>query len=100
MALGSAQPLTKINVGEGGQCVVLTTLPPSCAYCLEIWKPQPPSFLFLEVAKFNVGKITKALVGNFTRFMHVCMYACMCAYVCVRVCTEQYAHLRANCWNV
>ena len=23
-------------------CVGLTTLPPSCANCLEIWKPQPP----------------------------------------------------------
>jgi hypothetical protein len=28
--------------GEGGWCVGLTTLPPSCADCLEIWEPQPP----------------------------------------------------------
>ena len=28
--------------GEGGQCVGLTTLPPSCADCLKIWEPQPP----------------------------------------------------------
>jgi hypothetical protein len=28
--------------GEGGQCVGLTNLPPSCAGCLEIWEPQPP----------------------------------------------------------
>ena len=28
--------------GKGGRCVRLTTLPPSCAKCLEIWKPQPP----------------------------------------------------------
>jgi len=28
--------------GEGGQCVGLTTLPPSCPDCLEIWEPQPP----------------------------------------------------------
>jgi hypothetical protein len=27
--------------GEGGRCVGLTTLPPSCADCLEIWKLQP-----------------------------------------------------------
>jgi hypothetical protein len=26
--------------GEGGRYVRLTTLPPSCADCLEIWKPQ------------------------------------------------------------
>jgi len=31
--------------GKGGQCVGLTTLPPSCADCLEIWAPQPPGTL-------------------------------------------------------
>ena len=31
-----------ILVGKGGRCVGLTTLPPSCADCLEIWEPQPP----------------------------------------------------------
>jgi len=27
--------------GKGGQCVGMTTLPPSCANCLEIWESQP-----------------------------------------------------------
>jgi len=27
--------------GKGGQCIGLTTLPPSCADCLEIWQFQP-----------------------------------------------------------
>jgi len=27
---------------KGSRCVGLTTLPPSCAYCLEIWEPQLP----------------------------------------------------------
>jgi len=27
--------------GKCGRCVGLTTLPPSCADCLEIWEPQP-----------------------------------------------------------
>jgi len=31
--------------GKGGRCVVLSTLPPSCAYCLEIWEPQTPGIL-------------------------------------------------------
>jgi hypothetical protein len=31
--------------GKGGRCVGLTTLPPSCADCLEIWVPQPPGIL-------------------------------------------------------
>jgi hypothetical protein len=31
--------------GKGGRCVWLTTLPPSCADCLEIWEPQSPGTL-------------------------------------------------------
>ena len=49
MALGSAQALTEMStkkfLGDGdkeGQCVGLTTLPPSCADCLKIWEPQHP----------------------------------------------------------
>jgi hypothetical protein len=46
MALGSTQPLTEMSTrnitwGEGGRCVGLTTLLPSCADCLKIWEPQP-----------------------------------------------------------
>jgi hypothetical protein len=47
MALESTQPLTEMSTrniywgGEGGRCIGLTTLPPSCADCLEIWEPQP-----------------------------------------------------------
>ena len=51
MALGFTQPLTEMSArniswgGKGGRCVGLTTLPPSCADCLEIWEPQPPGTL-------------------------------------------------------
>jgi len=31
--------------GIGDQCIELTTLPPSCADCLEIWEPQPLGIL-------------------------------------------------------
>jgi hypothetical protein len=31
--------------GKGGRCVVLITLPPSCADCLEIWESYPPETL-------------------------------------------------------
>jgi len=31
--------------GKGGRCVGLTTLPPSCADCLEIWELQLPGTL-------------------------------------------------------
>ena len=30
---------------KGGRCVGLTTLPPSCAACLEIWEPLLPGTL-------------------------------------------------------
>jgi len=51
MALGSTQLLTEMSArnvswgSKGGQCVGLTTLPPSCADCLEMWEPQPPGTL-------------------------------------------------------
>jgi len=31
--------------GKGSRCLWLTTLPPSCADCLEIWEPEPSGTL-------------------------------------------------------
>ena len=51
IVLGLTQPLIEIsnrNIffgGKGGQCLGLTTLPPSYAGCLEIWEPQTPGTL-------------------------------------------------------
>jgi len=48
MALELTQPLTEMSTrniswgGKGGQCIRLTTLPPSCVNCLEICGPQLP----------------------------------------------------------
>ena len=45
MALGSTQPLNRNEYqkcflgGKGIQYIALTTLPPSCIDCLEIWEP-------------------------------------------------------------
>jgi hypothetical protein len=33
--------------GKGGRCAGLTTLPLSCANCLEIWDPQPSGTLWV-----------------------------------------------------
>ena len=46
----STQPLVKMSSrnipgGKGGQCVRLTTSPPSRAECHEIWEPKPPGTL-------------------------------------------------------
>ena len=71
VALGSTQPLTEMSTrnisweGKGGQCVGLTTLPPSCVDCLEIlehqppWKPQGPLQACSGIAlHFHSGKST------------------------------------------
>jgi len=39
--------------GKCGRCVGLTTLPPSCADCLEIWEPQTPGTLWATPALFR-----------------------------------------------
>jgi hypothetical protein len=45
----SASPRNKYQAyilgNKGCRCVGLTTLPPSCADCLEIWEPEPPGTL-------------------------------------------------------
>ena len=52
MALGLTEPQTEMNTrnislggAKGGWCMGLTTLPPSCADCLEIWESQTPGTL-------------------------------------------------------
>ena len=50
MALGLPQPLKEMSTrvflgGKGCRRWGLTTLPPSCADCLEIREPQPPGTL-------------------------------------------------------
>ena len=47
MTLGSTQPQTEMSTrnnswDKGGQCLGLTTLPPSCVDWREIWESQPP----------------------------------------------------------
>jgi hypothetical protein len=42
---GRTMVLAYISWGKDGRCIGPTTLPPSCAVCLEIWEPQPPGTL-------------------------------------------------------
>jgi len=56
MALGSTQPLTEMSIrkfpgSNGGRCIGLTTLPPSCADCRAStsWNPQGLSRPVMEL---------------------------------------------------
>jgi hypothetical protein len=60
-------PLTEMSTrrGKGGRCVRLTTLPPSCADCFEIWEPQLPGTLTVCSGLNRVWFIFK----SFQRFL-------------------------------
>jgi hypothetical protein len=50
VVLGLTQPVTERVQGifpglNGGRCIGLTALLPSCADCLEIWEPHSPGTL-------------------------------------------------------
>ena len=104
VALGLTQPPTQMSTrntslgGEGGRCVGLTTLPPSCADCLEIWEPQPPGTLRASPGlqwdcffACNFAVIVHhekyVLLQNFTQLKAVSIkYYVICLYICL------------NCW--
>jgi hypothetical protein len=68
--------------GKGGRCVRLTTLPPSCADCLEIWEPRPPGtlracpglywdcFLFVYTYEKDKSFIGKCNMPKFETWIH------------------------------
>jgi hypothetical protein len=82
MALGLTQPLTEMSTrniswGKGGRCVGLTTLPPSCADCLDIWEPQPPGIQSCNgiALSFYMIKFLPGPIYSWQQFMfRVCMY--------------------------
>ena len=49
--------------GKDGQCIGLTTLPPSCANCLEIWECQPPGTLW-ACNRYALGLLYLYTMGN------------------------------------
>jgi len=76
MTLGSTQLLTEMGtrniswggggLGKGGRCLGLTTLPPSCIGCFEIWEPHPPGTLracpgLYKTAIISYPNVCKAL---------------------------------------
>ena len=95
---GHTQPLTELStMGKDGRCVQLTTLPPLCADCHEIWKPQTPATLkacpglYRDCFTFTFGfaVMVQCLIKyryNFTfiRSVHL-EFGFMIRYVCLNV---------------
>ena len=67
--LGSTLPLTEMSTKKGGQYVVLTTLPPSCAEGLEIWESQPPGTLWARTAIALLSTRSRKFSGHSRRFL-------------------------------
>jgi hypothetical protein len=60
--------------GKGGQCVGLTTLPPSCADCIEIWELYPSGTLRAcnkRVQELLYHYLSKFLI-SFMGYLRVC----------------------------
>jgi len=79
MDLGLTQPLTEMSTrniprGKGDRCVGLTTLPPSCADCLEIRERQPPGTLRASPGLYmqcSLGELSFSVIARH-RFTPVC----------------------------
>jgi hypothetical protein len=46
----------------------MTTLPPSCADCLEIWEPQPPGTLRAWLLYYSMSFLTVKMGDTMTRY--------------------------------
>jgi hypothetical protein len=97
MALGSTQPLMKMSTrnipgGKGGQCVRLTTSPPSHAERHEIWEPKAPGTLWATPG---------LLRDSFTFFPGYCNdWRQYSPYQNIRVDSEQTAGIGGDTFNI
>ena len=85
MALGSTQPLVKMSTrnfpgGKGGRCVWLTTSPPSCAECHEIWESKSPGILWA-----TPGQLRDCFYFYLTLLEDVCTYVILSRWILVRI---------------
>ena len=95
MALGLTQPLREMSTrnifwggGKGCRCAGLTTLPPSCADCLEIWEPQPPGTLkacpglyVYKRAAINYNKMATSVVAMLIRPVTIQSFYSKCRHM-------------------
>ena len=57
--------------GKGGRCIGVTTLPPSCAECQEIWDPsrprRPVTGIKKNIKHVSTGQYRKIMDNNTLR---------------------------------
>jgi hypothetical protein len=106
LALGSTQPLKRMTIGtfsggggKGGRCVGLTTLPHSCAGCLEIWVPQPPVTLRACTGNSLCIPIYAIYYRYIYIYIYVCVCVCMCVCMCVCVCVSVSVSFRSQAFT-
>jgi hypothetical protein len=69
-----------------GRCMGLTTLPPSCADCLEIWEPQPPGAVrACSPRGLRRGPSVEDLLGSWVRIPPAAWMFVSCECLCCQV---------------
>jgi hypothetical protein len=82
MALRSTQPLTETSTGniswggKSGQCIGLTTLPPSCVDCFKIWNLGASTFWNAQGLSRPVMRLFYILIYATVRWVLLCLFSC------------------------
>jgi len=105
MDLGLTHTLTEMSTkniswgGKGGRWVGLSTLPPPCAKCREIWELQPPGTLRtsgpvqacngialpLYTIKVKAGHVYNPYNSHFSIYNHTVTFICRYTHLILRV---------------
>jgi hypothetical protein len=97
---GVTQPVPEMSTrnnswGKGGRCVGLTTLPLSCADCLEIWEPQPPGTL-----RACPGLQWDCFTLFMNNFIFVSTIVLLCSYGLLRSLVVEFSVNQQRVWVV
>jgi hypothetical protein len=97
MVLGSTQPLVKMSTrnipgGKGGRCVRLTTSPPSCTECHEIWDPKHPGVLWVTPGLLR-DSFTFLLQADLINYLSILLFVLWDCFICVLFIVLCYLYL-------
>ena len=82
---------------KGGRCVGLTTLPPSCTDCLEIWEPHLPGTLRACPGLYNIT-VTISVSKTTVCLVFTCKLSCtIVVWIIHSQTADTTQHLTTNC---